>query len=156
MNYSVTGEQLTSIADAIRTKTGGTAELEFPTEFVSVIENIQTPKKRGNVTATFSFSDTYNRFIQGNSYLQEEASCNIPTDLLYTSDNKSILQPTAIILNNIPSDIQTKIMQTYADSPIRVTNGVIYVAVKLWNRTADMIEIPSNASIMVSLSYCKK
>ena len=37
MYYSVTGEQLTWIADAIRTKTGGSEELIFPSEFVSEI-----------------------------------------------------------------------------------------------------------------------
>lgn len=42
MNYSVTGEQLTSIANAIRGKTGETGGLSFPTEFVSEIGNIST------------------------------------------------------------------------------------------------------------------
>ena len=39
-NYLVTDTELTSIADAIRTKGGTSASLEFPTEFVSAIGNI--------------------------------------------------------------------------------------------------------------------
>ena len=50
MNYSVTGEQLTAIADAIRAKTGGTAQLEFPTEFVSEIGNIGLTEGTTNVS----------------------------------------------------------------------------------------------------------
>lgn len=40
MNYSVTGEQLTGIADAIRAKSGSSAQLEFPAEFVSEIGDL--------------------------------------------------------------------------------------------------------------------
>jgi len=40
MNYSVTGEQLTDIADAIRAKTAGSEGLEFPDGFVEAIEGI--------------------------------------------------------------------------------------------------------------------
>lgn len=39
-DYKVTDTQLTAIADAIRAKTGGSATLEFPTEFVSEIGSI--------------------------------------------------------------------------------------------------------------------
>lgn len=39
-NYLVTDTELTSIADAIRTKGGTSESLEFPTDFVSAIENI--------------------------------------------------------------------------------------------------------------------
>lgn len=41
-NYLVDGADLTSIADAIRTKGGTSAQLAFPTDFVSAIEDIQT------------------------------------------------------------------------------------------------------------------
>ena len=37
MNYCVTGEQLTGVADAIRAKTGGNSQLAFPTGFESAI-----------------------------------------------------------------------------------------------------------------------
>lgn len=40
MNYSVTGEQLTGIADAIREKTGGTDPLSFPDEFEEGISSL--------------------------------------------------------------------------------------------------------------------
>ena len=41
-DYVVNENDLTSIADAIRTKSGTTASLSFPTEFVSAIENISS------------------------------------------------------------------------------------------------------------------
>ena len=40
MNYSVTGEQLTGIADAIRVKVGSSDQLEFPDDFVETIGEI--------------------------------------------------------------------------------------------------------------------
>ena len=39
-NYLVTDSELASIANAIRTKGGTSESLEFPTDFVSAIENI--------------------------------------------------------------------------------------------------------------------
>ena len=39
-NYIVTGEQLTSIADAIRAKSGGESQLAFPAGFVSEVQSI--------------------------------------------------------------------------------------------------------------------
>lgn len=38
----VTDEQLTSIANAIRDKSGGTSLLSFPDEFIDEIDNIET------------------------------------------------------------------------------------------------------------------
>lgn len=42
MDYKVSGENLTSIADAIRTKGGTSAALSFPSGFVDAIGNIST------------------------------------------------------------------------------------------------------------------
>ena len=41
-DYLVTDTELTSVASAIRTKGGTSANLLFPTEFVSAIQNIPT------------------------------------------------------------------------------------------------------------------
>ena len=41
-NYLVTDTDLTSVADAIRTKGGTSAQLEFPDGFVSAVEEIET------------------------------------------------------------------------------------------------------------------
>lgn len=46
MNYYVTGEQLTAVADAIRTKTGGSSGLAFPDGFTGAISGIHAiPQK---------------------------------------------------------------------------------------------------------------
>ena len=52
MNYSVTDTQLTGIADAIRAKTGGTAQLSFPDDFVSEIGTL-TDTSDVNATAEY-------------------------------------------------------------------------------------------------------
>ena len=54
MNYSATGEQLTAIADAIRAKTGGSSQLEFPTDFVDGIDSLDSWT---SATATLPASD---------------------------------------------------------------------------------------------------
>lgn len=43
MMYSTTAEELTSVANAIREKTGDTAPLVFPQDFIHAIENIEIP-----------------------------------------------------------------------------------------------------------------
>lgn len=55
-NYLVTDTELTSIADAIRTKGGTSASLEFPTDFVSAIGNIPSG---GGSAKTVSISLAY-------------------------------------------------------------------------------------------------
>ena len=52
-DYLVTDTELTSVADAIRTKGGTSADLSFPTEFVSAIQNIPTGATNF-VTGTFT------------------------------------------------------------------------------------------------------
>ena len=56
-DYKVTDTQLTSIANAIRTKGGTSAQLEFPTEFVDAIDNISTATLG---TKTVTANGTYN------------------------------------------------------------------------------------------------
>ena len=43
-NYIVSDTDLTSVANAIRTKSGSNSQLSFPTEFVTSIENISVPQ----------------------------------------------------------------------------------------------------------------
>lgn len=56
MNYVVKDTSLTAVADAIRTKSGGNGQLEFPSGFVSEIEGIE----KG-----FSPEDIFSRKISG-------------------------------------------------------------------------------------------
>ena len=51
MNYFVDGDDLTSIANAIRSKTGGTAGLEFPDDFTSAISGLHTSASISKTTA---------------------------------------------------------------------------------------------------------
>lgn len=56
-NYKVTDTELTGVADAIRTKGGTSAELEWPAGFVSAIEAIPTG---GGGGGTYSAVSSYN------------------------------------------------------------------------------------------------
>ena len=62
-NYKVTDTELTSVANAIRTKGGTQAQLEFPTGFVTAIENIPT-----GVTPTGDISITENGTVDVTNY----------------------------------------------------------------------------------------
>lgn len=59
MAYTVSGTDLTSIANAIRTKGGTSASLEFPNDFVSAIGNISGGGGLTNVVVgTFQYDST--------------------------------------------------------------------------------------------------
>lgn len=57
--YFVNGSDLTSIADAIRTKTGGTSQIEFPSGFASDILSIPTGGGSGGMSGTSYSSFTW-------------------------------------------------------------------------------------------------
>lgn len=59
-NYKVTDTELTSVADAIRTKGGTQAQLEFPTGFVTAIGNIPTGGSATLITKAITQNGTYN------------------------------------------------------------------------------------------------
>lgn len=58
-NYLVTDTELTSVADAIRTKGGTSAALEFPGDFVTAIGNISGGGGSTLGTKTITANDTY-------------------------------------------------------------------------------------------------
>lgn len=58
--YKVSGTDLTSIADAIRTKGGTSASLSFPDGFVDAIDNIQTGGSSTLITKNITANGTYN------------------------------------------------------------------------------------------------
>lgn len=57
--YKVSGANLTSVADAIRTKGGTSAALSFPAGFVSAIGNIPTGGGSTLITKTITVNGTY-------------------------------------------------------------------------------------------------
>ena len=84
MNYSVTGEQLTGIADAIRTKTGDSSGLAFPDGFVSAIEGI----------ADLSSLITNTAYAQKDSTIEVDAQTTVA--VIYT-----VQTPADIALKNL-------------------------------------------------------
>jgi len=59
-NYKVSGADLTSVANAIRTKGSTSAELAFPDGFVSAIQNIPTGGGSTLITKSITANGTYN------------------------------------------------------------------------------------------------
>ena len=74
VDSTLLNNNLTSVANAIRTKGGTSAPLEFPTEFVSAIQNIPTP------TGTKSISITQNGTTTENvaDYASAQITTNVP------------------------------------------------------------------------------
>lgn len=58
-NYKVTSSDLTSVADAIRTKGGTSTSLSFPNGFVSAIQNIPTGGGPTLITKSITVNGTY-------------------------------------------------------------------------------------------------
>lgn len=82
-NYLTTDTELTSIADAIRTKGGTTAQLTYPTGFVSAINDIQTGGGTVENAASLYAANTGNKYeiTLGNSGTYQE----------YTQDSEGSL-----------------------------------------------------------------
>ena len=67
-NYLVTDTELTSVANAIRTKGGTESLLEFPSEFVSAIAAIPTGGSSDFSTATVTINLTGNDAIYSSAF----------------------------------------------------------------------------------------
>lgn len=77
--YTVNQADLTSVADAIRTKGGTSAQLEFPSGFVSAIQNIQS----GVTVQTNSGTVTTN-----SNSTAKSVSCGFKPDVVFLTLNQ--------------------------------------------------------------------
>lgn len=125
-NYLVTDTDLTSVANAIRTKGGTSASLTFPSGFVSAVQNI--PSGGGGVTTrtvTIPSTPAYVYYIDGNMTAQTETTtpatltCAVGTLCIVANTNGAAMtyEPGAS-----PTGV-TQIARIYAS---RNTYGYIY------------------------------
>lgn len=86
-DYLVTDTELTSIANAIRTKGGTSASLEFPTEFVQAINDIQTGGGgashdteliMGTLSGTFENTEATSLKAHALSYMNSLTNVSLP------------------------------------------------------------------------------
>ena len=88
-NYLVQGSDLTSIANAIRTKGGTSAQLEFPDEFIEAIDDIST-----GITPT----GTKNINSNGTHDVTQYASANVQVPNTYaTGDEGKVVSNGALV-----------------------------------------------------------
>lgn len=82
-NYLTTDTELTSIANAIRTKGGTNSQLTFPTGFVTAINNISTGGGAAEVAADLYAANTGNKaqFTLDNNGQYNETNQDIEGDL---------------------------------------------------------------------------
>lgn len=70
-NYIVDGSELTSVANAIRAKSGSSSQLTFPDGFVSEIQSIQTGGGSSSHTVTISLGNPQNAAYFDSCYLRD-------------------------------------------------------------------------------------
>ena len=81
MKYRVDGTDLTSVADAIRTKGGTSASLSFPDGFVSAVQNIPTGGGSTLITKSITENGTYDA-SDDNADGYSEVTVSVPTGSL--------------------------------------------------------------------------
>ncbi len=133
MEYKTTDTELTSVANAIRTKGGTTEPLTYPNEFISAIQNIPT----GGVTPTGNINITHS----GRTDVTNYATATVPT----ADANAGSISSSYVTENN-----QRKWKFTYegyAESPGWVDEGAFGSPL-----TYEYNAIPSNTTITPTTS----
>lgn len=147
MNYSVTGEQLTGIADAIRDKTGSSEQIMFPDGFVSNIESLITfgeiNKTTETIDAVYRFSSQ--KTVMANSSMSITLNCTLPSNALIctTDDATSLIISSGSIQTTftIPSGITMEITE------VSVIERAVECKVKIRNSTSNEKKIGKTGSI---------
>lgn len=125
--YIVTSSDLTSVADAIRTKTNATEHLTFPSGFSTAINNIQTAPTEPYVEEIFSSDDSFGKLISAvfhggvrvranmfynSTYL---TSVTLPSKGLKYIDNSAFKGCTSLPSIDIPNGIWTIGNEAFCD-----------------------------------------
>lgn len=84
-DYLVTDTELTSIADAIRTKGGTSASLTFPTGFVSAVNDIPSGGPSSTTVTfgeySFPYTNGFITYVDGNGTVQKTTDLNAPSNI---------------------------------------------------------------------------
>lgn len=118
-NYLITDTDMTSVADAIRTKGGTSASLAFPTGFVNAINDIPS----GSGTVTITLSQMTNAFDQ--PYI-------FPSSATVETDPDS---PWITYIRNLPTNSLIVFFASMSLSPTCST-GITYAEYSIGARPA--------------------
>lgn len=104
-NYLVDGADLTSVANAIRTKGGTSAQLAFPDGFVSAVQAIETGGAAPTlVTKTITENGTYNA-ASDNADGYSSVTVNVQGSGGYANDDfADRTKPVGVV--NVPADVR--------------------------------------------------
>lgn len=154
-NYLVTDTELTSIADAIRTKGGTSESLEFPTDFVSAIENIPSGGGGGNYEITVSLTNPISSsdFDYCNIYEAvnpdfEEAMDGTPLATISTATGSATVSISSASYGIVVSP-EGNWGATYADSNVTCTGKIIIAKGSSIFVTARMYLVGSDGTIVL-------
>ena len=148
-NYVVTGEQLTSIADAIRAKTCGSSDLVFPTGFVSGIDSVVPVSSLIADTRENSTTVPGYLTLQPGQSVELSASMPLPT---------GVLTDTLIAISG--ASISVEGLTCYIPSSSLVTafpagSYSVKIRVRCYNHTQEAITLPTAVTLTVSIKYLK-
>lgn len=125
--YTVQDESISSVADAIRAKTGKSAEMAFPDEFVTEINNIQTGGTGdAKQIKDVNFFDYDGTLIESYTQAEAEALTELPTPpthpgLVFQEWNHSLddihAWPSDVGAHYTTDDGATRIFITIPDTP---------------------------------------
>ena len=91
---TVQDSSLTSVANAIRTKGGTSAPLEFPTEFISAIQAIPTSQPTGTKSISITQNGTTTEDVEW--YKDAELTVNVPNTYTASDEGKVVLSGTLV------------------------------------------------------------
>lgn len=132
MNYSVTGQQLTGIADEIRSKTGGTTPITFPNGFVSEINSIKN-----------QLSKTAQQVIYTNAIEYSLAGKAVDKILSLTALTGTLIEITNY---SFSSQIANLKLLLY----VSVSDNTTSIEAYLYNESSASISIPDNFDITIN------
>lgn len=128
-DYIVAGTDLTAVANKIRSKGGTSAQLEFPSEFISAIEAIEGGGGGVVKTLLYSFNES-----QGNSWINTEIDTSgIETLMFEDVRSGDVIKAAIIDVADIAvytggADVYTNIYTQTRPMNVRIYNGYLYVS----------------------------
>lgn len=126
-NYIVSGDDLTAVADAIRSKGGTTSQLEFPNGFETAIGNISGGGVTPTGTKQISITQNGTTTEDVTNYANAEITVNVPSSggdgtPLYSGTIEAPVSPVATTFSvTLPKSISNCFLWVEADATTKAS-----------------------------------